>query len=135
MTKDDLAASDAAGLSSSDADRGVAALLHLATIALSVSTAGVLDIVVPAVAYVAFAHKSAFLRSHIRQQLNFQLTLLLAGVVAVVFSVVTLGLGMVVAIPVWIFLCVVDLVCSIIAAVKARDGEVYEFPFALDLIR
>ncbi|MDP2339855.1 MAG: DUF4870 domain-containing protein [Deltaproteobacteria bacterium] len=134
MTNDTFAY-DRTSLTASDADRGVAGLLHLATIALSVFTAGILDIIVPAVAYLMFAHKSAFLRSHIREQLNFQLTLLIAGVVAVVFSVVTLGAGMVVAIPVWIFLCVVDLVCSIIAALKARDGETYEFPFALNIIR
>ena len=129
MTNDDVRS-----LAASDADRGVAAVLHLGTIALSVFTAGVLDIIVPAVAYVAFAHKSEFLRSHIREQLNFQLTLLIVGVVAVAFSVITLGAGVVVAVPVWIFLCVVDLVCSIIAALKARDGEVYAFPFTLDIV-
>jgi uncharacterized Tic20 family protein len=135
MTTHDDFAYDRSSLTVSDADRGVAGLLHLSTIALSIFTAGILDIIVPAVAYMLFAHKSAFLRQHIREQLNFQLTLLIAGVVAVAFSVVTLGVGVVVAVPIWIFLCVVDLVCSIIAAFKARDGEVYEFPFALNIIR
>jgi uncharacterized protein len=116
-------------------DKNLAVLTHLGTIAAAVFTGGFLDVIVPAVAYVTLKDKSEMLRSHIKEQLNFQLTMLMVTVIGVLFSVITLGIGALVAVPVIVFFFIADIVCSIIAAVKASHGESYKFPFTIDFVK
>jgi hypothetical protein len=116
-------------------DKNIATAVHVGTIAAALSTGGMLDIVVPAVSYVALKDRSAFLREHLRQQLNFQLTLALVTVVGVVLSVVTFGIGAIVAVPAILFFFVADIVCSIKAALASSRGEHYGFPFTIDFIK
>ena len=116
-------------------DRNYAAMTHVGTVAAAIFSGGFLDIIVPAIAYVVFKDKSDFLKDHIKQQLNFQLTNLLVLAVAVVVSAVTFGIGLVVAIPAILFFFVTDIVCSIRAALAASRGEEYEFPFAIDFLK
>ncbi len=47
----------------------------------------------------------------------------------------TLGLGIVVALPIWAVLALVWLVCSLIAAFKAYDGQQYRYPLTIRLFR
>lgn len=119
----------------SNEDRNLAAMTHVGTVAAAVFSGGFLDIIVPAVAYVAFKDKSDFLKDHVKQQLNFQLTNLLVLVVALVVSAVTFGIGLVVAIPAIVFFFLADIVCSIRAALAASRGEEYEFPFSIDFLK
>ena len=119
----------------SDEDRNFAVMTHIATIAAAVFTGGFLDIAVPAVAYVLFRDRSAFLKAHVRDQLNYQLTSLLVSVAAIVLGSVTFGIGLVVAVPVLIAFFVLDVVCSIRAAMAASRGERYNFPFSLELLK
>lgn len=116
-------------------DKNLAVITHIATIAAAVFTAGVLDIIVPAVAYFVFRDHSRFLKDHVKHQLNFQLTNLLVAIAAVVFSVVTFGFGLVVALPAIALYFVMDIVCSIRAAMAASRGEDYEFPLTIDFIK
>ena len=116
-------------------DRNYAAMIHVGTVAAAIFSGGFLDIIVPAIAYVVFKDKSAFLKDHVKQQLNFQLTNLLVLAVAVIVSVMTLGVGLIVAIPAVVLFFVTDIVCSIRAALAATRGEEYHFPFAIDFLK
>jgi uncharacterized Tic20 family protein len=116
-------------------EKNIAVATHIGTVAAALFSGGFLDVIVPAVAYVAFKDKSEMLRSHIKEQLNFQLTMLLVTVIGVIFSVVTFGLGAVLAVPVILFFFVVDIVCSIRAAMAASRGEAYRFPFTIDFVK
>ena len=115
-------------------DKDIAVATHIGTIAAAVFSGGFFDIIVPLVAYVIYKDRSQFLREHIRRQLNFQLTNLLVAAAAVVFSIVTFGIGLVVAVPVLIAYFVVDVVCSIRAAMAASRGHEYQFPMSFDLV-
>jgi uncharacterized Tic20 family protein len=131
MSADVMNASDA------QEERGLAVTVHLVTLAAQVLTAGLLHVVVPAVSLVLFGGKSEFLRGHVKEQLNFQLTyLVLAAAVGVCFFLgwFTLGLGWLVGIVLAVALgvmFVVDLVCSVLAALAASRGDTYSFPFSI----
>ena len=47
----------------------------------------------------------------------------------------TLGIGLVIAIPLWIVIGVAWLVFTIIAAIKANEGVAYRYPFTLRLVK
>jgi uncharacterized Tic20 family protein len=47
----------------------------------------------------------------------------------------TLGIGLVIAVPAWIIIGIAWLVLTIIASIKANEGVAYRYPFALRLIK
>jgi uncharacterized Tic20 family protein len=83
--------------------------------------------------------KSAFVRRHAVESLNFQLTLLIAVVAGLVLSVVllvvTLGLGLLVLIPVAIAAYIAELILTVIGGVKANNGEEYRYPINIRMVK
>lgn len=79
--------------------------------------------------------KSAFVRRHAVESLNFQLTLLIAVVAGVVLSIVTLGVALLVVIPAVIIGGIVALVLTVIAAVRANSGEDYRYPINIRMVK
>ncbi|NEL79749.1 MAG: DUF4870 domain-containing protein, partial [Xanthomonas perforans] len=63
--------------------------------------------------------------------LNFQITVIIAYVAAVILTIVSFGILFFVPTLVWI----ANLVLCILAAVKANNGEHYRYPFTLRLIK
>ena len=72
-----------------------------------------------------------FVVDQAKEALNFQITIGIASIVAVILTIISFGLLFFLPTLVWI----VDLVFCIIAAVKANNGEAYRYPFALRLIK
>lgn len=75
--------------------------------------------------------QKSFVIDQAKEALNFQITLTIAFVVAFILTVISFGIlfflpGLV---------GIAGLVFSIIAAVKANNGEAYRYPFALRLIK
>jgi len=69
-----------------------------------------------------------FVAEHAKEALNFQITVCLAVVVSIILFIVLIGM---------LLLPIVGLgalVLTIIAAVKANNGETYRYPFTLRLI-
>ncbi|ADG75105.1 conserved hypothetical protein [Cellulomonas flavigena DSM 20109] len=86
--------------------------------------------VVPLVVWLVFRGRGAFLEHHAREALNFQLTALIAFVVATVLVLVTLGAAAVVLTGVvlaWIVL-------GVLAAVAASRWEWYRYPATLRMV-
>ncbi|MFW6775482.1 DUF4870 domain-containing protein [Nocardioides sp. CPCC 205120] len=83
--------------------------------------------------------RSPFARRHAVESLNFQLSMLLysviASIVAILFVIVTLGLGVLLLIPLAAVVLLVLLVLVIVASMRASAGETYRYPFTLRLIR
>jgi uncharacterized Tic20 family protein len=81
---------------------------------------------------------SPFVRRHAVESLNFQISLLIYGVVgtivAIVLTLVTFGIGLFVIIPVVAVLALIVLVLIIVATVKASNGEDYRYPLTLRFI-
>ncbi|MBW9095052.1 DUF4870 domain-containing protein [Microbacterium jejuense] len=80
------------------------------------------------IGYLVLKDRGPFVRAHTATALNFQLTLLIAYVVGVVLSAV--GIGVILLLAVW----VLNIVFSIIAAVKANRGEWYKYPVAITFL-
>ena len=97
-------------------------------------SAGLLGFVVPLVVWLAKRDKSAFVEDQGREALNFQITLFLLHALCWLFVFATLGLGVIVALPIFAVLWVVELVLGIVAALQAYDGRKYRYPFAMRLI-
>lgn len=72
---------------------------------------------------------SAFIGENAREALNFQITLAIGWVIAMMLAVILIG---VLLFPV---LLVVNLIFCILGALAASRGELYKYPFALRLVK
>ena len=102
-------------------DKTLALLSHLGALLVSA--------LVPLIVFLLKKDDSPFVREHTRQSLNLQIMLLIAGFVSSLLMVVLIGFVLLplVVITGWVF--------QIIAAVKAYNGEMYRFPFVIDIIK
>ncbi len=80
-------------------------------------------------------NKSAFVRRHAIESLNFQITLLIALAAGIVLSVATLGLGLIIVLPVGLVIGILALVWIIMAGIKANNGEDYRYPLNIRLVK
>jgi len=76
-----------------------------------------------------------FVDDQAKEALNFNITVGIVFLALFVLSVMTLGIGLIVAIPVWIIVGIAWLVFTIIAAIKANQGERYRYPLTLRLVK
>jgi len=81
---------------------------------------------------------SPFVRRHAVESLNFQISILIYGVVgaivAFVLALVTLGIGLLVIVPVAIAAAVAVLIVIILATMAASRGEDYRYPLTIRFI-
>ena len=81
---------------------------------------------------------SPWVRRHAVESLNFQLSMLIYGVAgtiaAVLVAIVTLGLGLLVIIPLALAFAAFWLIITIIAAVKTGNGEDYRYPLTIRMV-
>lgn len=137
-------------LSPTASERQWAALAHLSAVVLALMTswiAGAAGVLAAAVVYLIKRDDSPFASEHAREAINFNLSMFIyacvaaaIGIVLVGATVLTLGIGLLVTIPAGLVLvlaiaaiAVTWLVCSIIATVKAWNGERYRYPLTLRL--
>lgn len=70
-----------------------------------------------------------------KEALNFNITVGLIFLALLLLSIVTLGIGLIIAIPGWIIVGIAWLVLTIIAGIKANEGVAYRYPLTLRLIK
>ena len=92
----------------------------------------------PLVVMIARGNQSAYVRHHAVESLNFQLSVLIygfaGGMLAVVGAIATLGLALLLIIPLALAFAASWLVVTIIAAVKAGNGEDYRYPLTIRMV-
>ncbi|MGC9216093.1 DUF4870 domain-containing protein [Acidithiobacillus sp.] len=71
---------------------------------------------------------SAWLVQQSREALNFQITVLIACVVASILSALLIGLF------IFPLIFIMNLIFCVVAAIKASNGEVYRYPLTLRLL-
>ncbi|HZW19602.1 MAG TPA: DUF4870 domain-containing protein [Luteimonas sp.] len=137
-------------LSPTASERQWAALAHLSALVLALCTswiAGFAGMAGAGAVYLLKRDDSPFIREHAREALNFNLSMFVyacvvtaIGIALVGVTVLTLGLGILVTLPAGLALlaaigviAVMWLVCSIVATVKAWNGEAYRYPLTLRL--
>ena len=84
--------------------------------------------IAPLVIYLVYKDRSRFVAFHALQALFFQLLALAVTIALMLFSVVTLGCGILLAAPLGIALAIAVPVYTIIAAIQANNGVWYELP-------
>jgi len=70
-----------------------------------------------------------------KEALNFNISMIIAFAALWLFTILTLGIGLLIAFPAGLALFVGWLVLTIMAAVKANAGEHYRYPFTLRLVK
>ncbi|WP_266183027.1 DUF4870 domain-containing protein [Dyella humicola] len=76
-----------------------------------------------------------FVNDQGKEALNFNITIAIVGIALFLLTLMTLGLGVVLAIPIGLVVGVAWLVFTIIAAIRANEGVRYRYPFTLRLIK
>lgn len=76
-----------------------------------------------------------FVADQAREALNFNLTVSAIFLVLLILSVLTLGIGFLVTLPIMLIVGLAALVLVIMAALKANEGVAYRYPFALRLVK
>ena len=70
-----------------------------------------------------------------KEALNFNITVGIVFLALLLLSIMTLGIGLIIAIPGWIIVGIAWLVLTIIAGIKANEGVAYRYPLTLRLIK
>ena len=87
-----------------------------------------LGFVAPLVVLLVFGPRSAFVRAHAVESLNFNLTWLLYGVIAVILAFLLIGIVILIA------LGIAYVVLVIIASVQANNGQFFRYPLTIRFI-
>lgn len=120
------------------AERRWATGVHLGALVLAFFTswmAGLAGALGAGVVVLVRPADSAFVAEHAKEAFNFNFSMFLYAIIATVLAFVTLGLGLIIILPIALILGVVWVVCTILAAMKANDGLMYRYPLALRLWR
>ena len=76
-----------------------------------------------------------FVADQAKEALNFNITVSAIFLVLLVLSLVTLGIGFIITLPIMLIVGIAALVLIIMAAIKANDGIAYRYPFTIRLIK
>ena len=135
---DDVPAAHFMGDTSAE-ERQWAMFAHLSALVGGILTSGwagsVGCFIGPLVIWLVKKDTMPFVADQAREALNFNITVAIVFFALFVFGMLTLGLGFVLAVPLWILVGVAWLVLVIIAAMKANGGEAYRYPFTLRLVK
>jgi YD repeat-containing protein len=99
-----------------------------------IASSGITFIIPPLVALAMWQIKnsdSEFIDDHGREALNFQISLVLLGLILVPITIFTCGVGAVL----YIGLPILAIVGGIMAGLAANRGEVYRYPMCIRLIK
>ena len=113
-------------------ERTWAMLGHLS--ALSAFITGIGCVLGPLIVWLIKRDTMPFAGEQAREALNFNITVIIAAAGLWLLTILTLGIGLLLTVPLALALFVGWLVLTIIAAVKANAGEHYRYPFALRLV-
>jgi uncharacterized protein len=87
------------------------------------------------IAWVVFKDRSAFADDQGKEALNFQISTTIYAFAIGAFAVVTLGIGLLLAIPLWGALAIFHVIVMVIAALEANKGVAYRYPLTIRFIK
>ena len=90
---------------------------------------GIVGFLPSLIIWLIFKDRGSFTNTEAKEALNFQITIVFAYIVGSILTFILIGVFIVWA--AWI----VSVVFSIIAFLKAKDGQHYRYPFAIRLIK
>jgi len=110
----------------SQEERNLAMFCHLGAFAGFIFPFG--SIIVPLVIWLTKKDESPYIDYHGKESLNFQISVMIAMVIAAILIFVIIG------IPLLIALVLFEVVMLIIASIKTSEGAYYRYPISLRLI-
>lgn len=129
---------EAAGAPSAD-EKQWAMFAHLSALLGGVLTSGwaanIGFFIGPLVIWLMKKDTMPFVADQAKEALNFAITVSLAFLALLILTVMTLGLGLVLSVPLMFVIGAAALVLIIIAAIKAHEGVAYRYPVALRLVK
>ena len=87
------------------------------------------NVIAPLVIWLVFKDRSSYVDYHGKEALNFQITVTLAMIASGILILLLIGIFLLIAVV------LLALVFSIMGAIKANNGEYYEYPFTIRFIR
>lgn len=114
-------------------DRNMAMIAHLSGCA-GLLFGGLIGFAGPLVVYLLKKDSSYFVETQAKEALNFQITLLLAGIGC---SILAVGSCFILwpLLFAWLAISILQVVFGIIAAMAVHDGKTYRYPFILRLFQ
>ncbi|UOE44910.1 DUF4870 domain-containing protein [Agromyces larvae] len=99
---------------------------------------GILGFLPSLIIWLVFKDRGRFTDTEAKEALNFQITLTIGAValwvLVTVITIVTFGFGALLSFLIWVP-WILGVVFSIIAYLRAKDGQHYRYPFAVRLIK
>lgn len=105
----------------SGSSRVLAALPHFG------SLIGLGFIIVPII--VLFVASDEFVKANAREALNFHISVIIYGVLCFLLIFVFIGIPLLIALGIFAF------ICTIIATIKALEGQLYAYPLSIRMIK
>ena len=129
-----------AGVSGISAEeRQWAMFAHLSALAGGILTSGwagsIGCFIGPLVIWMMKKDTMPFVGDQAKEALNFNITVAIIFFALFVLTLVTLGIGALLTVPLMILVGIAWLVFTIIAAMKANNGERYRYPLTLRLVK
>lgn len=113
-------------------ERTWALIGHLSAFSAFVTLIG--GILGPLIVWLVKRDTLPFAAAQAKEALNFNITVAIAFVALGVFTIMTFGIGVVLAWPIGVALFIAWGVLTIVAAIKANEGVAYRYPFTLRLV-
>lgn len=89
----------------------------------------------PLVIYLMKKDTMRFVADQAKEALNFAITVSIACFALMLLTIMSLGIGALVTIPLLMLIGLATLIFVIIAAIKANEGVAYRYPVALRLVK
>ena len=90
---------------------------------------GLISIIGPIIVWLLKKDESAFVDANGKQAINFQLSIIIYSIGSAILLIIGIGLILLFAIGVFAFIMIV------VASIKAANGEVFQYPLSLQLIK
>lgn len=111
----------------SKAERDWAMFTHLSAFTFYFTAIG--GVVGPLVMWMIKKEEYPFVDEQGKEALNFQISIVIYAVVSAVLTLILIGIVLLIAVG------ILNIVCIILAAVKAQNGEHYQYPLSIRFIK
>ncbi|MFC0678999.1 DUF4870 domain-containing protein [Lysobacter korlensis] len=108
---------------------------HLSALLGAVLTGGWGCFIGPLIIWLVKKDAMPFVDDQGKEALNFNITAGAIYLALILLTLMTFGIGVIIAVPIGVVVFVVWLVLTIIAGVKANEGVAYRYPLTLRLIK
>ncbi len=116
--------------------KSMAVFSHLSSLLLYVITASTLSFLGPLIFWLIYRNKPGyqFVTANSARAFNFNFTIWLINLLAWIFTIITLGLGVFITIIIIGCTTILLFIFHIIASIKSGQGEVYNYPLQIKLL-